>query len=124
MYGANILLAGGAALPLLLRPKTAVPATFPNSDGGFGAAAVVGSFWLAVAICSVVGLYKPMPMAGIFVVQLLYKATWLIAFAIPAYVAGRSGDVQWGMAGFFAVWFVALPLVIPWRHLLGGSASG
>lgn len=123
VYALNILVAGGAGLSLLLRPKAAAATTFPGSETGLSAPAVVGSFWIAIAVCSAIGLWKPMPMSGILVVQLLYKTTWLFAFALPAYLAGRSSDVNWGVAGFFAVWVVALPFVIPWKQLFGASSG-
>jgi hypothetical protein len=48
----------------------------------------------------------------ILVLQLIYKGTWLLVVALPAIKSQQAYPT--GMAGFFLVWVLVLPLVIPW----------
>ena len=54
-------------------------------------------------------------MTGVLWLQLVYKATWLLVAALPAWRAGEAYPS--GMAGFFVVWVAALAVLLPWRAL-------
>jgi hypothetical protein len=48
----------------------------------------------------------------ILLVQLIYKATWLLVVAIPAIRNDQPYPI--GMAIFFLTWVSVLPFIIPW----------
>jgi len=72
---------------------------------------------LAIAILSVLGLWKPIVFSSVLLLQLIYKGTWLLSVAIPALRNGS--DFPKAMALFFVVWVVVLPFLIPWKVWLG-----
>jgi len=119
VYAANVLVAGWIGLLSLLAPATAARTVFQGSYPPTDAIRLVGCLWLAIAVLSALGLVWPQPFAAVLVLQLVYKGTWLLAVAWPAQRAGRSYPV--GMAVFFVVWVVVLPLLIPWPALLAVS---
>ena len=73
--------------------------------------------WGGIFLLSIVGLFLPEQMSLVLLFQLTYKGSWLLIVAVPAIRAGEA--YPRGMAGFFLVWVVVLPFVIPWRQLFG-----
>ena len=43
---------------------------------------MAGSFWFAILVCSLIGLFKPSYMEPIFLIQLIYKSLYSIYYAI------------------------------------------
>jgi hypothetical protein len=117
VFAANVLVAGVVGYFSLVRPVQAVELVFQGTAEDNSAMGVAGSFWLAIAILSAVGLYFPAQMSVVLMIQLLYKGMWLMFFALPAYLNGQPGKVPTGIALFFAVWVVVLPFVIPFRFI-------
>jgi hypothetical protein len=82
---------------------------------------LVGALWLGITLLSIIGIFKPVLMTPVFLLQLWYKGTWLIAALIQASVDKNLGSVPPQMAVFFAVWIVVLPFAIPWRHFFAAG---
>jgi hypothetical protein len=96
-------------LPALLAP--AVP--LGPWDG------VAYSFWGALALLAAVGLRYPLQMVPVLLMQMAYKAIWLLAVALPLWLADAPFDPL--MASF--VWAMAVGvaldlIVIPWGYVL------
>jgi hypothetical protein len=87
---------------------------FPESAGF---RTILGSLWTAILIGSVLGLFYPVTMSPLLLIQVIYKALWLLVFVLPRLVAGRSGEVPWGISLTFLVIVVSYPWVIPWQDL-------
>ncbi len=116
IYAANIVvtaLVGGTALFL---PRQARTVVFQGAFAESGAISIVGAFWLAISVVSVLGLLNPKAFAAVLLVQLLYKGGWLLVYALPRWFDGRSAEVPTAVAVFFAVWVLVLPFAIPWRE--------
>ena len=77
-------------------------------------AGVAFSFGAALSALSGVGLRHPLTMLPLLLLQLFYKAVWLVAVAPSLWPAGRST----GMIRTFVIASVALLLVIPWPYVL------
>ena len=113
-YGANILLLVPAMGALLSGPASRV----------FGAAApespalksLVAALWGAILACSVVGLWRPREMAAILLLQVVYKAAWLLLFVLPAWRAGGPAPVRTAAA--------FLPMVVLWPLVLVRAWAG
>ena len=114
IYVANIVVAGWISLTSITSPKTAAATIFSNSYPPTEVMRLVGCLWLAIAVLSLLGLWRPITFSPILLVQLINKGTWLLVVAWPALRQGQSYPV--GMAWFFVVWVLVLPFVIPWRE--------
>lgn len=80
---------------------------------------VAYSFWGALALLAALGLRYPLQMLPVLLIQLVYKALWLLAVALPRWAAGAPFDplmvsFTWAMAIGVALDL----LVIPWSYVL------
>jgi hypothetical protein len=114
VYLLNIIVAGQIALSALINPRNSALTTFGNAYEPTEVIRLVGCLWLAIAVLSILGLWKPITFSPILLVQLIYKGTWLVVVALPAV----RNDVPFpkAMAVFFVVWVLALPFIIPWKE--------
>lgn len=119
MYTANILLAGWISISSLFFPERAISTVFENNFAFSEAIRLVGALWWAIFILSILGLFFPMQMSLVLLFQLIYKSSWLIFAALPAYWSQQPYPK--GMAMCFIIWVVILPFVIPWRHLFSST---
>jgi hypothetical protein len=58
-------------------------------------------------------MFHPSAFALVLLLQFIYKGTWLLAVALPAWLQGKP--FPGGMAAFFVAWVLVLPWFIPWR---------
>ncbi len=114
VYLANIFVAGWIGITCLFTNRGAAT-VFENTVAQSEGLRVVGALWLAIALCSVLGLVKPEAFAAVLVLQLFYKGMWLLFVALPAVQAGNPYPRS--MAAFFVVWVVILPFIIPWKKM-------
>lgn len=56
-------------------------------------------------------------MAPLLMVQVVYKTLWLVVYALPWLLAGRRGEVHWGISLTFLVIVLTYPWVIPWEQV-------
>jgi hypothetical protein len=112
VYIANIIVAGWISITSISSPKTASTTIFQNAYQSTEVMRLVGCLWLAIAILSVLGLWRPISFSPILLVQLIYKGTWLLVVALPAMRSHQPYPS--GMALFFLVWVLVLPFIIPW----------
>lgn len=110
---ANVLVAGTIALVSLSSPIWASRTIFENQYVPHPVMQLVGALWFAIAMLSVLALLKPQPFAVVMVVQLIYKATWLLLVALPAIL--KHEPYPKSMAIFFVVWVMVLPWAISWK---------
>lgn len=89
---------------------------FPESEGF---RTILGSLWTAILIGSVLGLFVPITMSALLLIQVIYKTLWLLVYAMPRMLKQRSKEVPWGIALTFLVIVVSYPWVIPWGQLFG-----
>jgi hypothetical protein len=90
---------------------------FPDSEG---IRTILGSLWTAILIGSILGLFFPVSMSPLLILQVIYKSLWLAKFALPRLLAGRGNEVPSGVAVSFAVIVATYPWVIPWGQVFGG----
>jgi hypothetical protein len=94
--------------------RLACQGKFPESAGF---RTILGSLWTAILVGSVVGLFFPVPMAPLLMVQVVYKTLWLLVYALPRLLDGRSGEVPWGISLTFLLIVLTYPWVIPWEQV-------
>ena len=76
---------------------------------------VIGAFWIAIGVVSLMGIFSPIKFSAILIVQIIYKGLYLIVEVVPKLI--KKEPVPIGMAAFFLVWVILLPLIVPWRYL-------
>lgn len=75
---------------------------------------VAFSFWAALSALSILGLRYPLKMLPLLLLQLFYKAVWLIAIALPMWSSVQSTGLTHAM-----VFGVVVDLMgIPWRYVV------
>ena len=120
-YIFNILVLLPIGMPLLFGGTVAVrrvfQAKFTDSEG---IRTILGSLWTAILVCSVIGLFFPVAMSPLLLVQIIYKSLWLLVFVLPRIVSGRGNEIPLGVSVTFLFIVMTYPWVIPWRVLFGG----
>ncbi len=89
---------------------------FPESEGF---RTILGSLWTAILLGSMLGLFYPVPMSPLLLIQVIYKTLWLLVFVTPRLIGGRIREVPSGIALAFLVIVLSYPWVIPWGPLFG-----
>ena len=96
--------------------QLACQSKFPESEGF---RTILGSLWTAILIGSFLGLFFPVTMSVLLLIQVIYKTLWLSVYAMPRMLNQRSNEVPWGIASVFFVIIVSYPWIIPWWQLFG-----
>jgi hypothetical protein len=79
---------------------------------------VAYSFWGAFTLLAILGLYNPLKMVPLLLIQFLYKIIWLIMVAYPLWSTNQLiGSSTEGMAALFVKSVVVDLLVIPWPYV-------
>ena len=112
IYIANIIVAGWISITSIFSPNKSALTVFQNAYQPTEVTRLVGCLWLAIAVLSVLGLWRPISFSPILLVQLIYKGTWLVIVALPA--IKNDQPYPSGLATFFLVWVLVLPFIIPW----------
>lgn len=116
IYIANVIVAGWVGISALFFPETAVRTVFSNIYPSTDAIRLIGALWLAIALMSLLGLWRPVSFSPVLILQLLYKGMWLLIVAVPALMSKTEFPKE--MAFFFTIWVFILPFVIPWKEIL------
>jgi hypothetical protein len=124
VFIANILVAGQVGWISLFSPKQAAASIFEGESGTILPVTIVGSFWLAIAALSLIGLFFPLQFSAVLVFQFVYKGIWLLFVALPTVLANRGETLPWGITTFFLIWVIILPFIIPYRYLFNLSIRG
>jgi hypothetical protein len=114
VYTANIIVAGWISITSITSSKKAAETVFQNAYQPTEVMKLVGCLWFAIAVLSILALWRPIAFSPILLVQLIYKGTWLLIVALPAIQNNQSYPA--GMALFFLIWVLVLPFIIPWTE--------
>jgi hypothetical protein len=87
---------------------------YPDSPG---IRTLLGSLWTALLIGSIVGLFYPVSMSPLLLIQVIYKTLWLLVFVLPRLLSGRREEIHWGIAGLFIFIILTYPWLIPWGQI-------
>jgi hypothetical protein len=78
---------------------------------------VVLSVLAGLALLSGVGIHRPLKMLPLLFFEFLWKAVWVLAFALPQWSAGQlAPDAQEVLINNL-VGIVLIPLVMPWGYV-------
>jgi hypothetical protein len=114
LFWANILILVPVGFATLLKPSVTVQGAFVESAGW---RTLVGSLWLAILACSVLGVVSPGSFLWLLVFQVIYKSVWLFAYAAPRLGSARRSEIPAGIAISFLAIVLVWPWFIPWRQM-------
>jgi hypothetical protein len=80
--------------------------------------------WTAFATLAVLGIFRPIKMLPILLLEIFYKVLWLIVVAYPLWSAGTlaSSSAEGMTSGFL---WVLLPIVaVPWGYVFRNYIFG
>ena len=80
MFGANVVFAGLPGFVISAFPTFARTEMFQNDPEPM-TLGMLGAIWLAIGLVSLAGLRDPERFLGVFAVQALYKAIWVVTGA-------------------------------------------
>jgi len=115
LFWANILILVPVGFATLLKPSVTDQGAFVESAGW---RTLVGSLWLAILVCSVLGLVAPGSFLWLLVFQVIYKSVWLLAYAAPRLDPARRSEIPAGIAISFLTIVLVWPWFIPWRQMV------
>ena len=78
---------------------------------------VAFSFWAAYATLMILGLWNPLKMVPLLLLQLFYKSVWLLAVALPLAQAGPLEPGAAQMVRIFVIAVVVDLIAIPWPYV-------
>ncbi len=84
---------------------------FPESEGF---RTILGSLWTAI-----LGLFFPVQMSPLLLIQVIYKSLWLLVFVRPRLLKGQISELPSGIVLVFLVIVLSYLWVIPWGQLFG-----
>jgi hypothetical protein len=120
-YIFNVLVLIPVGLMTLLGGEKACRWVFQSKfQESAGIRTILGSLWTAILIGSAIGLFFPVAMSPLLLIQVIYKSLWLLVFVLPRLLSDRRAEVPWGIAVTFLVIVVTYPWVIPWGVIFGG----
>jgi hypothetical protein len=94
------------------------PGIFSSSGRAADSHSVVNSFLAALSLLSLVGIRYPLKMLPILIFESLWKAFWLLVFALPMHLSAGLDEYSSGVAFACGMGVVLTPLVIPWRYVI------
>jgi hypothetical protein len=89
------------------------PAVIKHQDMTDPLHGVAISFWAALSLLACLGIRYPLKMVPLLLLQMLYKAIWLVAVALPLSSAGQSTTLTKVML----IGVVIDLSVIPWPYV-------
>jgi len=116
MYIYTIIVAGGMGLGLIFIPSKVQEALkMQNQDPIiFG---ILGGVYVSFALLSILGLQSPLKFSPILLLQLGYKAIWLVAVVLPAIVTRNLPTYAISFIVVFATFIVGDLIAIPFKYL-------
>jgi len=116
MFAVNIVVGGGLGLAILIGRQAAFSYFgFPTEELYIGG--MVASVMVAYAIMSIIGMFFPVKVYPVLLMQAIEKTVWLLAVVIPQLVTGPlPGFVVMQIAIYIPLTIGDL-IAVPWKHL-------
>jgi len=87
-----------------------------HHEGWTSSQAIASSLLAALSLLAGLGVRYPLQMLPVLLFELGWKAIWLIAIALPRWVAHDMDPDTWRMAIICLAALVIVPLLIPWPY--------
>jgi hypothetical protein len=80
---------------------------------------VAYSFWGAFTLLAILGLFHPLKMIPLLLIQFSYKVIWLFIVAYPLWISNQlAGSSAEGMTALFIKSVIVDIIIIPWQYVL------
>ena len=116
LYLANLVILMPVAIPTLLNLFRTDQGCFESSVGW---RVLVGSLWTGIMLLSLLGMWEPVRLSPVLVLQVIYKSLWLLVYALPLMMRREWQRIPCGITISFVAIVIVWPWLIPWRYLLG-----
>jgi len=116
MYIYTIVGAGGFGWGMFAAPDI-VKSVLRAPDQDPIAWGVTGSVYVAFAILSILGLRSPLRFAPVLLLQLFYKAIWLVGVILPLVIARELPGYTVWLAAIFATYIIGDLIAIPFPYV-------
>jgi len=90
------------------------PAIFRHQGAWDPTKGVAFSFWAALSALSALGLRYPLKMTPLLLLQMFYKAVWIVAVGLPMWSSVRATDLAHAMV----IGIVVDSIAIPWPYIV------
>ncbi len=80
--------------------------------------AVVSAFLGALSLVAILGLRYPIKMLPILLFELIWKAIWAFAFAMPMWLGNGLDDYATSVLFGVGLGLIITPIAIPWKYVL------
>lgn len=79
--------------------------------------AVVQSMLVAYSLLSLLGLRYPLQMIPVLLIEIIWKSTWVIAFALPMKMSVGLDEYASGVMFACVMGIILTPISIPWKYV-------
>ena len=80
--------------------------------------AAAWSMWAAYSVLALIGIINPIKMLPLVILEIIYKAIWLVIVAYPLWSSGQLAGSPAEQTTYNFLW-VALPIIAtPWKYAI------
>ena len=97
---------------------TVWPGIIHRAIGGNLTSGATPSLLAAMSILAALGIRYPLQMLPVLLFELIWKSIWLIAVALPLWLAQQMDAATWESVYACLAGWVIFPLVIPWPYVI------
>ena len=112
-YAANLIILAPVLFSMFSdrgnKPIRALQGTVENSDG---LRLLVASFWSAIFILSIAGLFQPKAFIPVLALQVIYKLIYLLTYIAPTAKTRGIGAIPQGLTASFIAIIILWPILI------------
>ncbi len=83
IFVCNILVTGVVGTIALFFTSKAPQLVFSEAYQSNDSIKMIGAFWIAIGVCSTIGLWNPLEFSPIMIIQIIYKGLFLIVEVLP-----------------------------------------
>ena len=109
-YGANVLILIPTVRTMLIGDGTGRVFEDRVTESA-GLRVMVGALWAAILLASIAGFAWPRFFAPVLLMQIVYKAIWLILFVVPLARRGGVAAIPVGISATFLLIVVTYPFI-------------
>ncbi|NOU49914.1 hypothetical protein HG263_05105 [Pseudoalteromonas sp. JBTF-M23] len=78
---------------------------------------VINAILIGFMVLSFIGVFFPLKMLPVLMLELLWKVVWLAMFALPMHLSSGLDEYSMGVAFACLIGVVLTPIVLPWRYI-------